>query len=192
MRTKDEAKEQLILDTALQLIARSGLTGLKMSDLAREAGVATGTLYIYVDDKTALVHKLYTYLLRKTVVDLPLGIVSTDPLRVKLQKIARNYLNNCIEHPEYEAFFEQYLRSPYAQQIEAVQTEENALLQPVYELVIQGQQETIIKEAPADMLVTMVCGMLSALGKEAYYTQQPLTETAWQMAFSVIWDGIKR
>lgn len=192
MRTKDEVKEQLILDTALQLIVRSGLTGLKMSDLARQAGVATGTLYIYFDDKTALVHGLYSYLLRKTIMDLPRDIDESDPLRIKLQKISYNYLTDCIEHPEYAAFFEQYSRSPYVQHTESVQVEENALLQPIYALVVQGQQETIIKEAPADMLVTMVCGMLNALAQQASYTQQPITEAIWQTAFSVIWDGIKR
>lgn len=146
MRTKDEAKEQLILDTALQLIVRSGLAGLKMSDLAREAGVATGTLYIYVDDKKALVHRLYSYLLRKTVVDLPRGINDTDPLRVKLQKIAYNYLTDCVEHPEYAAFFEQYLRSTYAQQTDVVQAEEeNALMQPIFDLVCRDSARLLSK-----------------------------------------------
>ena len=192
MRTKDEAKEQLILDTALRLITRIGLSGLKMSDLAKEAGVATGTVYIYFDDKPALIQRLYTYLLRKSLSDLTLGIAATDPLRIKIRKITRNYLDDSVANPEYVAFFEQYFRSPYGQETDEVRSEENSIMQPIYALVVQGQRETIIKEANPDLLVTLVCGMLNELARQVYYTRQPISEIEWETTFSVIWDGIKQ
>ncbi|AQG78057.1 TetR/AcrR family transcriptional regulator [Spirosoma montaniterrae] len=192
MRTKDEAKEKLILETALQLITRVGMAGLKMSDLAKEAGVATGTLYVYFDDKPALIQTLYRYLLRQNLNDLTLGIGDSDPLRIKLQKIARNYFNDCVEHPEYTIFFEQYFRSPYAVETPDLRAEEQAMLQPILDLVVQGQRETIIKDANPDLLVTLVCGMLSELAKQVPFTGQPLSDADWETTFGVIWDGIKR
>lgn len=192
MRPKDEAKEQLILDTALSVINRTGLAGLKMSDLAKEAGVATGTVYIYFEDKSALIQRLYTYLLRKSLSDLNAGIEEADPLRVKIQKITRNYLDDNLKYPEYTAFFEQYFRSPYFVETEAIRAEENTMMQPIHELVVQGQQQTIIKEADPDLLVTLVCGMLNELAKQAHFTQQPISEHDWELTFSVIWDGVKR
>lgn len=192
MRTKDEAKEKLILDTALRLIMQTGLSGLKMSDLARESGVATGTVYIYFDDKPALIQRLYAYLLRKSLSDLKAGIADTDPLRVKIQKITRNYLDDSLKYPEYTAFFEQYFRSPYFVETEAIRAEEASVMQPIYELVVEGQQQTIIKEANPDLLVTLVCGMLNELAKQALFSQQPITESDWELTFSVIWDGVKR
>ena len=38
-----------ILDAATRLILRDGATGLTMDDIAAEAGVARGTLYLYFD-----------------------------------------------------------------------------------------------------------------------------------------------
>ena len=38
-----------ILDAATRLILRDGTTGLTMEDIAAEAGVARGTLYLYFD-----------------------------------------------------------------------------------------------------------------------------------------------
>jgi TetR/AcrR family transcriptional repressor of multidrug resistance operon len=192
MRTKDEAKEKLILETALRLIMRTGLSGLKMSDLAKEAGVATGTVYIYFDDKPALIQRLYAYLLRKSLSDLKAGISGTDPLRVKIQKVTRNYLDENLLHPEYTAFFEQYFRSPYFVDSETIRAEENSVMQPIYDLVVEGQQQTIIKEANPDLLVTLVCGMLDELARQAHFTQQPISEQDWELTFSVIWDGVKR
>lgn len=192
MRTKDEAKEQVILDTALRLIMQTGLSGLKMSELAKEAGVATGTVYIYFDDKPALIQRLYTYLLRKSLIDLNAGISETDPLRVKIQKITRNYLNDNLNNPEYTAFFEQYFRSPYSVETEDTRAEETTMMQPIYELVVQGQQQTIIKEAKPDLLVTLVCGMLDELARQVHFTGNPISESDWELTFSVIWDGVKR
>lgn len=192
MRPRDEAKEILILNTALRLITQTGLAGLKMADLAREAGVATGTVYIYFTDKPALIARLYTYLLRHSLSDLTVGIVDTDPVRVQILKMARNYLNENTEHPEYNAFFEQYFRSPFYEETELSQAEERSMLQPIYDIVRRGQTETIIKDANPDLLVTLVCGMLNELAKQVLYTKQPISEADWTTAFSVLWDGIKR
>lgn len=192
MRTKDEAKEKLILEAALRLIMQTGLSGLKMSDLAKEAGVATGTVYIYFDDKPALIQRLYQYLLRKSLSDLNAGILDTDPLRLKIQKITRNYLDDNLKYPEYAAFFEQYFRSPYYVETETTQAEESSIMQPIYDLVVEGQQQTIIKEADPDLLVTLVCGMLNELAKQVHFTGKPISEQAWELTFAVIWDGVKR
>ncbi len=192
MRTRDEAKEQLILDTALQLIMRTGLSGLKMSDLAKEAGVATGTVYIYFDDKTALIQRLYVYLLRKSLSDLKADVTDSDPLPVKIQKIARNYLYDNLMYPEYTAFFEQYFRSPYSAETDVMRAEENSMMQPFYDLISEGQRQTLIKEGDPDLLITLVCGMLNELAKQAHFTGQPISETNWNLTFSIIWDGIRR
>lgn len=194
MRNKDEAKEQLILDTALGLITQIGLTGLTMSTLAKTAGLATGTIYIYFDDKSALIQALYTHLVRRGLRDLTRGVTDTEPLRVKLKKVARNYLDDNIKHPEHGAFFEQYMRSPYyiETETEAMLTEEKRLMEPIYELVSQGQRETIIKEADPDLLVTLVCGMLNELAKQVYFSGQALRESDWETTFAIIWDGIKQ
>lgn len=192
MRTKDEAKEQVIFDTALRLIMQTGLSGLKMSELAKEAGVATGTVYIYFADKPTLIQRLYGYLLRKSLSDLEDGIVESDPLRVKIRKITRNYLDDNLKHPEYTAFFEQFFRSPYYVPSEAIVAEESTMMQPIFDLIVQGQQQTIIKEVNPELLVTLVCGMLDELAKQAHFTKQPVSDGDWELTFSVIWDGVKR
>lgn len=43
-----------ILEAATRVFARSGLDSTKMSDVAAEAGVSHGTLYLYVESKEAL------------------------------------------------------------------------------------------------------------------------------------------
>ncbi|MBO0939133.1 TetR/AcrR family transcriptional regulator [Fibrella sp. HMF5335] len=192
MRTKDEGKESQILEAALRLITQTGLAGLKMADLAREAGVATGTVYIYFIDKTALISRLYIYLIRTAWRDLTSGVAASDPVRIQVQKIAHNYLTENIERPEIGAFFEQYYRSPFYTKADNILTEENTALQPIYDVIARGQAETVIKDVAPDLLVTLVCGMLNEAAKLSLYTGEAFTKADWEATFSVLWDGIKR
>jgi AcrR family transcriptional regulator len=52
-------KREAILAAALRLIARLGLHAAPMSAVAREAGVAAGTLYLYFPSKEAMINDLY-------------------------------------------------------------------------------------------------------------------------------------
>lgn len=47
-----------ILDAAARLILRAGTAGLTMEDIAREAGVARGTLYLYFDSIDGIIAAL--------------------------------------------------------------------------------------------------------------------------------------
>jgi AcrR family transcriptional regulator len=57
-------KREAILAAALRLIARSGLHDTPMSAVAREAGVAAGTLYLYFPSKEAMINVLYLELVQ--------------------------------------------------------------------------------------------------------------------------------
>jgi TetR/AcrR family transcriptional regulator, repressor of fatR-cypB operon len=52
-------KREAILAAALRLVSRMGLHNTPMSAVAREAGVAAGTLYLYFPSKEAMLNALY-------------------------------------------------------------------------------------------------------------------------------------
>ena len=52
-------KRRLILDAALRTFAAKGYHGTAVPDVAKAAGVATGTLYVYFENKGALVNEVY-------------------------------------------------------------------------------------------------------------------------------------
>src|SRR5919112_608351 len=56
-------KRDAILAAALRLIARFGLHNTPMSAVAREAGVAVGTVYLYFPSKEAMINALYLQVL---------------------------------------------------------------------------------------------------------------------------------
>lgn len=53
-----EGKRGLILEAALSVLKEGGVSGLKMEEVARRAGVAKGTLYLYFQNKRDLLKAL--------------------------------------------------------------------------------------------------------------------------------------
>ena len=72
-------KREAILDAALRLIARLGLHNTPMSAIAREAGVAAGTLYLYFPSKEAMINALYLELHRDREVTIAAASHSGEP-----------------------------------------------------------------------------------------------------------------
>jgi len=58
MRIRDEQKEALVKEKAIELLVEYGFEGFSMQKLAREVGISPATLYIYYSDKEDLIKKL--------------------------------------------------------------------------------------------------------------------------------------
>ena len=49
---RDPDKPHQIIDAAIRVFARNGYYNSRVSDIAREAGIASGTIYLYFKTRT--------------------------------------------------------------------------------------------------------------------------------------------
>src|ERR1041384_3390012 len=56
---RDSAKPQQIVDAAIRVFARTGYFNSRVSDIAREAGIASGTIYLYFKTKDEILVTLF-------------------------------------------------------------------------------------------------------------------------------------
>jgi TetR/AcrR family fatty acid metabolism transcriptional regulator len=70
MRTKSGNKEQAILDAAVLVFAREGYHSARMTKIAEEAGIATGSVYLYFENKEAILHRLFEEMWKSLAADL--------------------------------------------------------------------------------------------------------------------------
>ena len=56
---RDSAKPQQIIDAAIRVFARTGYYNSRVSDIAREAGIASGTIYLYFPTKDEILVTLF-------------------------------------------------------------------------------------------------------------------------------------
>lgn len=65
MKAKHEEKRLAILRAAFEVITANGYSETKVEDVARKAGVAKGTVYLYFEDKPAIYIGLVDWLLEQ-------------------------------------------------------------------------------------------------------------------------------
>ncbi len=59
MRTREGNKERAILEAAIAVFADHGYHGARVSAIARRAGVATGSVYLYFPNKEAILLRIF-------------------------------------------------------------------------------------------------------------------------------------
>ncbi|SMO51664.1 TetR/AcrR family transcriptional regulator [Gracilimonas mengyeensis] len=96
-----EQKKELILDAAETLILQKGLDQLNMDEVAEQAEVSKGSLYLYFNNKTDLVLGICNKA-SKMLSEQISSVLTQDITGLEMvYKMGENYLNFVRSHPEY-------------------------------------------------------------------------------------------
>ncbi|MEY3241252.1 MAG: hypothetical protein RIR11_2690 [Bacteroidota bacterium] len=190
MRSKDNSKEIVILNTALSMVNIVGLSGLKMSDLAKQAGLATGTLYIYFKNKEAIIKRLFAYIVEQVTLDVMQNITPSISSKEKIRHVCLNYLYELIAYPDYKVFVEQFFRSPYSKQEDMEMLSVSTYLEPVIDLIKEGSEQGIIKKTDPCLLIGLCRGGLENYAQQLINTGKAASDIDFEVVFEFIWDGI--
>src|ERR671939_503365 len=84
---RDSDKHQQIIEAAVRVFARNGYYNSRVSDIAREAGVASGTIYLYFKTKDEILVTLFREKMAEWVAQVREAIAAEhDPL-ARLRRI---------------------------------------------------------------------------------------------------------
>jgi AcrR family transcriptional regulator len=87
-KARQAERRQAILDAALEEFATSGFAATRLDDVARRAGVAKGTIYLYFQDKEALFQELVRTMLSPVVGTIAAADMADVPARTIAETIA--------------------------------------------------------------------------------------------------------
>ncbi len=189
MNTKQLEKKEAILQATLQLITEQGFHATPMSQIAKEAGVAAGTIYLYFQNKEELLNALYLQIKSQLGDVIFQGISPGMPVRVAFEKIWYNGLNFYLEHPLNLLFVEQYDNSPFA--MKGTQEEAHKYFQTFAELVERAKYEKAIKDLPEYVLYALYYAPVTFLIKMQRQGKLQLDEATLAQTFQASWDAIK-
>ncbi|MFN2454694.1 MAG: TetR/AcrR family transcriptional regulator [Pyrinomonadaceae bacterium] len=103
-------KHEAILRAATRVFARSGYFNAKVADIAREAGVADGTVYLYFKSKEEILHSIFDKSVDEAIAEGRKQLESiTDP-REKLRRIALLHLERLGADRDLAIVFQVELR----------------------------------------------------------------------------------
>ena len=179
-------KRESILGAALRLIARLGLHNTPMSSVAREAGVAAGTLYLYFPSKEAMINALFLDLLEDQSRATPIEPAAHDEPRDALwhywHRLARWYLDN----PEASSVLHQCQSS-------AILTEETRAAQQRMEAAGVEQFDDAVargflRDLPRPVFYALLVGPIFVLAQLREKREIEITDEVLRMTY----DGVSR
>ncbi len=190
MKPRDENKTEQIFTATLASVVKTGVAGITMRQIAKEAKIATGTLYIYFKDKDKLLNELY-YSCRSSSVNAYFrGYESSMPYKNGLKIVWTNILNHRLQNFDESVFMEQCYHSPFISQPTKEMSQQ--LLQPLYKLIERGKEEKLLKDLDTVLLLMSMMSSITGLIKYINYHQKKVSEEMIKNAFVICWDGLKR
>jgi TetR/AcrR family fatty acid metabolism transcriptional regulator len=139
-RERKAERQQGILDAAVRAFSRHGYHNCTVAQVAREAGVADGTLYLYFQGKEDLLVSAFRHVLGRMFERLDREVAGAAAPVEKLRRLVEVHLGLMEEDPDLASFLQFQLRQPepsiraaiagplseYARRIEAVLEEGKA------------------------------------------------------------------
>jgi AcrR family transcriptional regulator len=89
-------RRQAILDAALEEFSANGFAGTRLDDVARRAGVAKGTIYLYFNDKESLFQELVRAMFAPIVNAMVNAPPPTLPVRDTIEKLIEMFVREVL------------------------------------------------------------------------------------------------
>jgi TetR/AcrR family fatty acid metabolism transcriptional regulator len=183
------ARKNQILDAAARVFASKGFHAATIKDVARDAGIADGTIYNYFDNKLALLFAIFERMRETMQPAVPFTQVRPDDVRgtirafVSLPLLMHNDNFELFRVVMSEMMVNDELRTQYAQQILAPTLS-------VAEMAFQHWSEQgLIQTAHARLKVRALSGMMMGLILQ-YIMGDDLLHEQWDTLPDILTDFI--
>ena len=157
-------KRARILDAAEKIFARDGFFAAKVADVAKDAGVADGTIYLYFKSKDDLLISLFESRMERVIDTLARAIAGVPSARGKLLALTRTYLGLVKDQPSTAEIMTVELRQSSKFMKESENPKFAELLKLIAGVVADGQQAGELGDAiPPAIAARMIFGLLDEL-----------------------------
>src|SRR5215813_12808959 len=107
---RDPEKPHQIIEAAVRIFARKGYYNSRVSDIAREAGMAAGTIYLYFKTKDDILVTLFLDKMAHFVSSLRKAIADEADAVAKLRRLVRLHFEMLEDNPELAEVLQVELR----------------------------------------------------------------------------------
>src|SRR5215467_3476202 len=147
-------KYGLILRAATKVFARNGFFNSKVADVARAAGVADGTVYLYFKNKDDILISIFNDTMTRILSDMKVELESISDPRQQLRHVAVSHLNRVSRDRNLAVVFQVELRqsTKFMEQFSATKVAEYFDL--IGQIITDGQSKGIFRANLNSKIVT--------------------------------------
>lgn len=157
-------KGQRILDAAESVFADCGFYNAKVSDIAKQAGVADGTIYLYFKSKDDLLISLFESRMTQVCEAMHKAVSGGEPSAAKLQTFVQTHLKMVNDHPRLAEVLTVELRQSSKFMKEHSNPKFAEYLKILATLIDEGQKAgEFDSQVPAPLAARAIFGMVDEL-----------------------------
>jgi TetR/AcrR family fatty acid metabolism transcriptional regulator len=172
-------KRERILDAAERIFARHGFFAARVSEIAKEAGVADGTIYLYFKSKDDLLISLFERRMTQVNEQLRAAIAGSGTPLEQLHAFIRTYLRLLSNEPAAAEVVTIELRQSSKFMKEYENPEFADFLRMLGGIVAEGQDRGELDDSiPSHIAARMIFGILDELALAWVLGKQPIKSTA--------------
>ena len=194
---RDPDKPQQIIDAAVRVFARTGYYNSRVSDIAREAGIASGTIYLYFKTKEEILVTLFREKMAEWVTLVRREVArETDPV-AKIRRIVALHFTMIERNPDLAEVVQVELRQGQKFFRGASAHEVSAYFGVITDVLEEGiAAGRMRKDLPAKIATKMLFGAMDqlatswVLGKRAYRLSEAAEPVATIFLKGVCADGV--
>jgi TetR/AcrR family fatty acid metabolism transcriptional regulator len=150
-------KREAILRAAIKVFARNGYFNSKVSDIAREANIADGTVYLYFKSKDEILHSIFDRAMDEFISEGKREIAEIERADEKLRRIAQLHLERLSADRNLAVVFQVELRgsTKFMEEFSAAGFAE--YLDIIRQTIVEGQKQGVFR---ADLKPTICAKIL--------------------------------
>ena len=150
---KKADKHQKILNAAIKVFGHKGFFNARISDIAKEAKVADGTIYLYFNNKYDILLTLFEEEIGKLIVQIREAISKEEDPREMLHIFAMHHLKLVIEKKELAEVLQMELRQSCEPVKEYRMTKFADYVNIISDIIHKGQANNTIRSKTAPAIV---------------------------------------
>ncbi|MFO8031325.1 MAG: TetR/AcrR family transcriptional regulator [Desulfohalobiaceae bacterium] len=143
---KKNDKYQQILEAAIKIFARQGYFNSTISQIAREAGVADGTIYLYFKNKDDILDNFFSYKTGQVFSRFKQEVDRADNALDKLQNLIHRQLAEFEMNRDMAIVYQMETRLKRHLSDRKIKEMSKMYFDLVAEIVEQGQKEGVIRQ----------------------------------------------
>ncbi len=188
-RPRDISKLSKIIDATIRIFLAKGFDGITMAAVAREANIATGTVYIYFQDKFTLMQQMYATVNIRVAEFMIEDYDDDAPFLVCFRQMWRNYLNFCLKYPDEAWLLDQQLHHSANDKTKALVFE---VFKRVESLLDKGKSQGLVAPVPTKLLTAHFIGGIHEVAKWHNGGQLLLANKDFENIYKMSWNSIRR
>ena len=182
-------KKQRIILTMLELVVKQGFHATPMSQVAREANVAVGTIYHYFEKKEQIIEEIYLMIFKDFGVVLSAHLDPKDDYKKQFQTMWMNLYNYFANNPLAFQFSEFIGVPPLISQDMVDKTKPYFV--NIRDFYIIGIKEKELKNMHVRLILQMSYGNVISAVRLKVKEELPMCKRDLEHAMEASWDAIK-